>query len=120
MSKKKKGSPGVAPLGDFLSRGIKDIVVLAGTLLPLHTASSAILQQAFRAHAARCAPLTGLRGQATMHSVSRVEESGSYFLFNLVFMSIDGCALTQSLSWIWQLSWHSTPAVPGLALVQLK
>lgn len=75
MSKKKKkwqrGSPGVALLGDFLSGGMKDIVVLAGTLLPLHTASSAVLQQALRTHAARLALLTGLRDQATMHSVSR-------------------------------------------------
>lgn len=65
----KKGlrhSPGVALLFDGFSGFIKDIVVLAGTLAPLHTASSAILQQALGTHAAALALLTGLWGQTAV------------------------------------------------------
>lgn len=58
---------------------------------------------------------------AKQQCIQWVEKCGYFFFFFFfVFMSINDCALTQSLSWIWQLSGHSTPAVPGLALVQLK
>lgn len=63
--------PGVALLHDFFSRAIKNIVVLAGTLVLLHAASFAVLQQAFRTHAAALALLTRLRGQTTILLVSR-------------------------------------------------
>lgn len=73
--REKKGrlgdSPGVALLDDAFSGGIKNIVVLAGTLVPLYTASSAVLQQALGTHAAALALLTGLRGQTTIQSVTR-------------------------------------------------
>lgn len=67
-SDKKMGrsrSPGVALLADFLSRGVKHVVVLAGTLLPLDAAPPAVVQQAPGTHAARLALLKGLRGRTT-------------------------------------------------------
>lgn len=92
-----RDSPGVALLGYGFSRGIKNIVVLAGTLAPLHTASSAVVQQAFGTHATALALLTGLRGQTAIQSVS-IDKCEFYFFIYLEFMSMSDHSLTQSLS----------------------
>lgn len=80
MKKGLRDLPGVALLDDFFSGAIKNIVVLAGTLVPLHAASSAVLQQAFRTHTATLALLTGLWGQTTSEKTS----VNLFFCINLV------------------------------------
>lgn len=102
-TEKKRDSPGVALLHDAFSGGVKDVVVLAGTLVPLHTASPAVLQQALRTHAAAPALLTGLRGQTTTQSVTR--QAWILFFFEIIYLELMSMydprsihSLTQSLS----------------------
>lgn len=121
LGKKKKrfkGSPGIAVHSGSLSRMIRFSVICAGTVLLLNTASFTIWQQASRTYTAWDTLCTGLHTETAIylicHTAALVYMSR---IFNKSWIRLN---LTQSVSGVWQLLWHSDPLTPGFAFEQLK